>query len=238
VPQAFDLSLWDNLSHRELNPLEKARVLTKLQNMCGIPEERLTSFYLPTLGLSSSQAVLRSYLMLDGIHEGLRQCLLAGKLTHLSLDLLAVQTESVQKSVAELMKQVRLSASLQKKVFNMLEDLASMTGASFDDPLKEPQARAILDDAALSPFQKGEKMYENLYKRMYPRLSRAVERFQNQKKLLGLPGSIQISPHPFFEDPGVRVEFDAPDAARLRRLSAALQKASESSVMEELFNIE
>ncbi len=238
VPQAFDLALWDNLSHRELNLLEKARVLAKLRIMCGIGEERLRDFYLPALGLSSSPAVLRNYLRVDGMHEGLRQCLLAGKLTHSSLELLAAKPESVQESVAELMDRIRLSASLQRKVLNLLEELASMRGASFDAPLKEPQMRTTLEDPALSPFQKGEKVHENLYQQMHPRLSRAVERFQNQKKLLGLPGSIQIQPHPFFEDPGVRVSFDAPDVHRLRQLTAALQKAAESPDMEELFKVE
>jgi len=236
--QAFDMALWDNLSHRELNPLEKARVLAKLRNLFGIREERLIDFYLPALGLSAGPAVLKSYLLLEGIHEGLRQCLLAGKLTHASLELLAAQPESVQESVAELMSRIRLSASLQRKVLNLLEDLASMTGASLDAPLKEPQLRTILEDAALSPFQKGEKLHENLYQRVYPRFSRALEHFQNRRKLLGLPGSIQINPHPFFEDPGVHVAFDAPDVHRLRRLTAALQKAAESAEMEELFKVE
>ncbi len=238
APRAFELALWDNLSHRQLNPLEKARALLKLRNICGIHDEKLVSLYLPALGLSSSPSVLQNYLLLNGIHEGLRQCLMEGRLTHSSLEFLGPQPMPIQEGIAALMDKIRLSASLQKKVLDLMDELSSMTGASFDAPLKEPQVLTILEDAALSPFQKGEKVYESLYRRMHPRLSRAHDRFQNQKGLLNLPGAIQINAHPFFEEPGIRVAFDAPDATRFRRLTASLQKAAASSDVEGLFKIE
>jgi len=97
---------------------------------------------------------------------------------------------------------------------------------------------AILDDSRLSPFQKGEVLYEVLYRLKNPRLSQAWERFQAKKKLLGLPGSVRLTPHLFFETADLHVEFDASDVKRFRELSAALQKASQSPELEGLFQLE
>jgi hypothetical protein len=94
-----------------------------------------------------------------------------------------------------------------------------------------------LDDSRLSPFQKGEKLHQVLCRLRNPRLSRAAERFLAEKKLLGLPGSIQITPDPFFETPGLRVEFNASSADRFRDLTAALQRASQMAALDEMFDV-
>ena len=236
--RAFELALWDNLSHRPLNPLEKARTLSKLREMCGIQDENLVAAYLPVLGLSSNPNVLNSYILLNGLPSDLRKCLLEGRLSIQSLEFLAAQPMQVQESMAALMNRIRLSASFQKKVLNLLDDLSSVTGVPFDAQLRAPGILEILGDVTLSPFQKGEKIYEYLYRLANPRLSHALYQFQSRKKLLNLPGTIQIRPHPFFEEPGVHVEFDALTVERFRQLAAALQTAAQSSDLEVLFQLD
>jgi ParB-like nuclease domain len=236
--RAFELALWDNLSHRQLDPLEKARVLFKLKNMCGTPNDRLVRVYLPLLGLAPNANVMDNYILLNGIHHNLRQCLIEGRLTHASLECLAELPTQIQEYMASLMSRIRLSASLQKKILNLLDDLASMTGGPFDAPLKSPQVMAILEDAGLSPFQKGEKVHGSLYRLKNPRHSQAVDRFLAQKKLLKLPGSIQINARPFFEEPGLHIEFDASSIDRFRQLAAALQDAAQSPELEGLFRLD
>lgn len=236
--KAFELALWDNLSHRQLDPLEKARALFKLKNMCGVPNDKLVSVYLPILGLAPNANVLHNCILLNGVHQDLRRCLIEGRLTQSSVEYLAELPAQIQEYVASLMSKIRLSASLQKKFLQLLDDLACMTGAHFDAPLKNPQVISILEDAGLSPFQKGEKVYNNIYRIMNPRFSQAVDRFLAQKKLLRLPGSIQINAHPFFEEPGLRVEFDASSIDRFRQLAAALQDAAQSPELEGLFQLD
>jgi hypothetical protein len=236
--RAFEFALWDNLSHRQLNPLEKARSLLKLREICGADQERLVSTYLPALGLSPSANVLDSYLSLNSIHAGLRRCLIEGRLTLSSLESLVEQPIQIQERIASLMEKTRLSASLQKKVLSLLSDLSSVTGTSFDAPFNDPQMMAMFEDAGLSPFQKGEKVHEILYRLVNPRLLRAIDRFQAQKRALNLPGSIRISAHPFFEEPGVHVEFDASDPDRFRRLAASLHDAAQSPELAALFQVE
>ncbi len=235
---AFLLALWDNLSHRQFSPLEKARVLFKLRNMCGISNEQLVRTYLPALGLAPNENVLHSHLLLNELHQDLRRCLAEGKLTQSSAEFLAEMPVPVQASIAALMNGIRWSASLQKKTLQLLDALRATDGSALDAPLKSPQVLAILEDAGLSPFQKGDKVYEILYRRQHPRLSLAEDRFLAHKRKLALPGSIQIDAHPFFEEPGLRVEFHASGIDRFRQLAAALHDAAQSPDMERLFDLD
>ncbi len=234
----FEIAIWDNISHRELNALEKARVLFKLRTVFGVSDDMLLKTYLPLLGLAPRESVLNSYLALNGVRPGLRRCLAEDRLTHSSLEALAKAPEQVQDHIASLMAAIRLSASLQKKVLELLEELSAMNGAPFDAPLDNPDVLSVLNDPRLSPFQKGENLHAALYRLRNPRLSRALERFAARKKLLGLPGSIRVSPHPFFETSNLHIELDALDAQKFRELAAALQRASEKPELEELFQPE
>jgi hypothetical protein len=234
----FRIALWDNLSHRQLNGLEKARVLFKLLRFCGISNEVLIKTYLPLLGLVPHESVLHAYLALNQVQPGLRRCLAEGRLTLSSIEVLAKTMGEVQDNFASLMSKIQLSASLQRKVLGLLEDLSAMAGTQLHKPLDNPEASAVVDDSRLSPFQKGDRLFEILYRRRNPRLSQAIERFSAQKKLLGLPGSIRLTPHPFFETADLHVEFDASNKERFRELVTELQKASESPELEGLFQID
>jgi ParB-like chromosome segregation protein Spo0J len=233
--QVFELAIWDNISHRQLNALEKARTLFKLKSIFGVSSDRLLKIYLPLLDLAPHESILNSHIMLDGARPGLRQCLAEGLLTHSSLESLAKTPGRIQDRVASLMTAIRLSASLQKKVLELLEDLSAMTDSPLDAPLDNPEVLAVSADSRLSPFQKGEKLHAILFNLRNPRLTQALERFAAGKKKLGLPGTIRISPHPFFETSNLHVEFDANNAESFRELTSALQKAAQLQDLEELF---
>jgi ParB-like chromosome segregation protein Spo0J len=236
--EAFLLALWDNLSHRQLSALEKARALYKLKDICGVTNESIVRMYLPALDLAPNENVLRSYLHINDLHFRLRNLLEEGKLTQSSVEFLAEMPQQTQANIATLMKDIRWSASLQKKALILLDELRALSGNSLDAPLNKPPIQAVLEDAALSPFQKGERVYEILYRLQYPRLSQAESRFHSNREKLEVPGAIQIRPHPFFEEPGLRVEFQASDAVRFRQLAAALHKAAESPDLERLFDLD
>ncbi len=236
--EVFGLALWDNLSHRQLGPLEKARALLVLRQTCGLTDDVLIKTYLPLLGLASHEGVLRAYLALNNVRPGLRHCLTEGQLTHSSIEYLAEMPSQVQDSIAALMTSIRLSASLQRKVLALLEDLSAIAEAQLDAPLAHPGVLAVLDDSRLSPYQKGEKLHEVLYRLRNPRLSQATDRFLAQKRKLGLPGSIQITSNPFFETADLRVEFSASSVERVREQAALLHKAAQLPELEGMFQLD
>ncbi|NLV30497.1 MAG: ParB N-terminal domain-containing protein [Acidobacteria bacterium] len=233
----MEFALRDNLAARRLEPLERARALRKLGE-AGLPRERIVRDYLPLLDLPPRDEVLEAQVLVDRAHPGLRRCLAGGVLTQQSVEALAKRASPLQERFSLLVERVRLSASLQRQLLGLLGDLAARDGAPWGAPLDGEEAGAVLDDPSLSPSQKGERLYEALYRLRHPRLNRARDRFRRRERALGLPGSIRLAPHPYFETADIRVEFSAPDAARFRELAGELERAARSPVLEELFEVE
>jgi hypothetical protein len=234
---AFNMAVWDNLSHRKFDPLEKARVLYKLRDDFDVPDEVIMKDYLPVMDLAPHEQVLRNYFMLAKSHQGSKNHFKAGRLTLSSMEYLAEMPVSSQASIASVFDNIQLSAGLQKKFFALLEDLAAKHGNDPEVPLNDNEALSILNDAGLSPFQRGEKVFALLYRRRYPGLTQAEERFFERRKSLRLPGSIRITPAPYFEVPDLRVEFRAPDAERFREMASELFEASRTPEFESLFKV-
>jgi len=231
----LELALRDNLAHRKLSPLEQARAVVKLRDICGIARDRLISEYLPLLGLPPRENALAACLALHAARPELRRLFAADALTLASMERLAKLSENEQNHFAALMTTVRLSASLQKKTLDLLDDLAGMNRASFTAPLGFPEILEFLGDAKLSSFQKGEKLHGALYRLRNPRLARAEADFAARRKRLGLPGAIRVLPPPYFETAGLRVEFEAASPDKFRELAAALQKAADSPELAGIF---
>ena len=236
--EAFRSALWDNIAHRQLEALEKARCLWTLKDAYGVPQDILVQEYLPPLGLASHQNVLRSYLSLHRLNPRLRALFKNGRLTLSSAERLAGMKPESQERIARVLAKLHLSASLQREVLELAEELAAISGTDPGAVLDGEGTRAVVDDPSLSPPQKGERVREILLRRRNPRLSRARELFLAERKNLGLPDGVHITPDPFLETARLRVEFEVTSAGGFRQLAAALQQASQSPVLDGLFRMQ
>lgn len=235
--EAFRAAIFDNLSQREFSPLEKARILFTLKGVCEVTHETLVEAYLPLLGLPAHKNVLRTYLSLHALDSDLRRMFNDGRLTLAGAERLSRSFREAQHKFASLLARVRLSASRQREMLDLAEELASITDTALGEVFERAEIHAILEDSRLTPFQKGEQIYELLYRWRNPRLSRAEERFQVEKQQLGLPGAVRISPDPHFETNRLRVEFEVASAQRFREIAGALREAAEAPALEELFRV-
>jgi ParB-like chromosome segregation protein Spo0J len=235
--ELFLKAIWDNLSHREMAPLEAARILYKLRNELGLENDILVERFLPLLGLSPHRNVLQGYLHLHQLHPELRSQLNAGQLTLSSAERLAQAAPEIQAGAARTLGKVRLSASLQREVLDLAEDLAAITNTTLTDVFDQPEIQAVGDDARLSAFQKGEKIHGYLYALRNPRIAKARENFQAEKAGLALPGTVRISADPFFETPRLRVEFDVASPRAFRETIDALATACRKASLDRLFEV-
>ncbi len=231
----FHTAVWDNLAHRTLTVLEIARTLATLQGTCAVPEVELVDRWLPVLGLPAHKNVLRSYLRLNGLVPGLRDALREGRITVPSAERLAVMTPADQRQAAALLERIRLSASLQRQTLDLLEETAAADACAPALILQRPEIVRLCEEPHLSPFQRGEKVYQHLYRERHPRLTRAHERFALERSRLGLPGCVRLSPEPYFETARVRVEFETSSADSFRELASALAEAAANPALDALF---
>ncbi len=235
--EAFRIALWDNVAHRTLAPLEKARALFVLKNSCAVSAEEIVSSYLPILGLDSHKNVLHLYLRLHLLDPALRKFVTEGSLAAANAERLAGMSQGAQSAAAALFARARFSASLQRRMLDLAEDLAAMDGTGIENVFAQPEVAGILSNGTLTPFERGEAVFGVLYRRRNPRLSAAESRFKEAKDKLGLPGFIRLAADPYFERPRVHVEFEASSAAGFREIGATIQRAGQSSALAELFRV-
>jgi ParB-like chromosome segregation protein Spo0J len=234
---AFRVALWDNLSHRLLDPLEKARVLYALKHTCGVGQEELVESYLRPLGLAPHKNVLKTYLGLHVLDRNLKRFLAEGRITAACAERLAGLSPEAQIALSGVLGSARFSASLQRQLLDLVDDLAAIQNCGADEVVRDPEIVRALNDSSLSPYQRGEAVFKILYRQRNPRLSEAHARFVAGKDRLGLPGSVRVTPDPFFEQPRIHVEFEAPTAETFREIAGALDRAARTGDLAGLFQV-
>ena len=235
--QAFESAIWDNLSHRELNALEIARALFALKNLFQVRDDLLITGYLPVFGLAAHKNVLRGYLSLHALHAPLRRMFAEGRITLASAERLSGTSREFQERIASVLERARWSASLQREVFDLVEDLSAIWKCRPAEIFDRAETSSVLNSNDLSEARRGEQIREILHRWRNPRLSGAVRQFKLESSRLGLPAQVRLSPDPFFESGRVRVEFDVSSADAFRKVAAALQSASGNAALEDLFRV-
>lgn len=235
--QAFRIALLDNLSHRTLNALEKARTLSSLKNSCALDDDSLAETYLPLLGIEPNKKVLHQYLSIMNVDPRLRALHNAGILTLASVERIAGMQEDIQNDLLTVFKNIRLSSSLQRKFFDLVEDLAAIAETGPKEVLSRSELVAALEISELSRFQKGERILDLLHRWRNPRLAQVEEKFSADKKRLGLPGSVHLSHDPFFEKRQLTVEFTVSTAKQFGEMADELQRAAREPILNELMRM-
>jgi hypothetical protein len=234
---AFRIGLWDNLAHRQLNSLEKARVVHTLKHTCAVDHEVLVATYLPLLGLEAHKKVLISYLRLHQLSPMLKSFLGEGRLTIASAEHLAALNRSGQDAWTPVFDRSRFSASLQRRLLDLVDDLAAIGECGVETVVGSSEIAEALNDSNATPFQRGEAVMKILHRRRNPHLSEAEECFRIERSRLSLPGTVKLTPDPFFERPRIRVEFEVPSAESFRETADALQRAAGESALEAIFRV-
>jgi len=236
--EIFSMALLDNVSHRVLNPLECARALSVLEHSCDVDQSTLVEKYLPLMGLAPHKNVLCSYLSLHRLEPALRRLLREEHLTVSSAERLAGKSSETQQEYARVLDRVRLSAAMQRKVLDLLEELGALAAAGLKEVVDRPEIASVLKGPGLSPFQRGEKVHDALRRLASPRLCRAHDQFRAKGRSLKLPGKVCLAPDPCFETPRIRVDFEVSSAAEFRDVASALHQAAQNPALDGLFQLD
>jgi hypothetical protein len=187
--------------------------------------------------MAPHRKVLQGCLQLHRLHPELRRLLSLGHITPACAERLAGQPQEIQGMIAPLWGKIRLSASLQREVLDLAEDLAAITQSTLGVVLSRPEVQTAAGDPRLSPFQRGESIHRSLYGMRNPRISKAREKFHTDKAELELPGTVRVSADPFFETPRLRVEFDVVSSQGFRETVEALGRAARNPALDRLFEV-
>lgn len=192
------LSLYDNVSHRELNSIEKSLAVNRLISYYG--EVKIISDFLPLLKLQPHIKQLRAYQPLCLLDEEIRDAVIEGIIDVQSALSLARLDPETRACLAQLLVNLRLSVSKQVEVITSVMEIGLRDGVSPHAVTGDPAIQAILKNDKLNRPQKGDAVLRLLREKRYPMLTAKEKQVKGMLSKVRLPRGAIIAPPPFFED--------------------------------------
>ena len=230
--ELFLLSLYDNLSHRVLDPAEKARAALKL--LACYAADTVVREHLPLLGLPPTEKTLAHLLSLARLEPAIQDAVALGSLCESAAAKLAPLEEHDRKALFELFSQTHCSASKQEEIISHCMDIGLRDGAGCSAILEERAIQEIIAQDTLTLSQKADRVRAHLRRRRFPRLSQHEEKFLRQRKKLRLPPGVQLLPPPFFEGGRFRIEIEFDYAGDLKQKAAAVMSMADSRLLQDI----
>ncbi|MFH0844325.1 MAG: ParB/RepB/Spo0J family partition protein [Pseudomonadota bacterium] len=231
----FDLllfNLYDNLSMREFNDIEKGMILSRL--LRHIPKDEISRDYMPLLKLPSNEETLDLYLDLDQLDHEIRTAIAKKTLSLRAARLLLQLDPESRSSIFLILNNLKFNINNQLQLIDYMFDISNKEGLSISDVIMDEVIQKVILDNKLNNPQKGKKMINHLRQRRYPRLSRFEEGFRQRIESLGLPKDIKISHPPFFESSDYRLEIRFKGSKDLKKI---LEKLYQKDNLENIFKL-
>jgi hypothetical protein len=195
--ECFLLNLYDNVSHRVFNPIEKSMAIQGLQNF--YPEEKIAKDFLPLLNLHPHKTQLELFKPLCTLENRVKDAVVAKTIdVHTALELARMDFESRQ-AVSSLLIALRLSVSKQTALIEYISEIALRETLSRENVVHNQQIQSVLGDEHLNLPQKADTIIRYLRGRRYPQLTAKEKAFKQTRKDLKLPRDVQLTPPPYFE---------------------------------------
>jgi ParB-like chromosome segregation protein Spo0J len=199
------LSVYENLSTRSFNEIEKAMVLKRLSPH--VSHERLVRDYMPLLGLSPYETVLRTYLLLEELEEPVRTSVAKGTISGQTAKLLLDLEAGSRLAIYECILDLRLNANYQKQLIEYLVEISEIENTSIPGILSRPPLTQMLKQEPTNTPQKTKSLLGALRIMRNPRVAAAEHRFQEQLSSIHLPPGTRIIHSPFFEAPSFTLDM-------------------------------
>ena len=208
------LNLYENLSTRSFNEIEKAMVLRRLS--VHVSHEGIIRDYMPLLGLPPYEPVLQTYLLFEELAEpmkgGLAQGIISSQVARLLLGLDGPSGQAIYDCILNL----RLNHNYQKQLIEYLVEISEIEDSSISEILSREPLTQILGKAPVNSPQKAKSLLGALRAMRNPRVTDAEHRFQRQLAFIHLPPGVRILHSPFFEEPSFTLEVSFKDGGSLK----------------------
>lgn len=218
-------NIYDNLSHGELNPVEKALALKKSVTLLG--KARVIEEIMPSLELAPSKEILEKTIRILELEGSILSAIAKGSISPSNaFALLSFQKEE-QGAVFHVFQSLKLGVNLQKEFMENLFECSRRDGISVDNILESNNLKSIYSDDKKPERERAEMMRTELRRMRYPNLSEMEASFNECARSMKPAPQVKILPPPFFEtqDFTVHVRFRTPGEllAHLEKLGDAFR---------------
>jgi len=233
----FLLNLFDNLSIRDLNVIEKSIILNKLMYTFQVSEQEVTAKYLPLLDFGAHKKMLNMLLPLIRLEDNIRISLLEDFISPELANQLLIHTPQDRQAIFKLISALRLGKNQQKEFMRLITDISAIQNKSSAEIIQHELIQSILNETNLTVTQKANKIKDMLRKQRFPTLTSVEESFNHLKKELKLPPEIIFRAAPFFENENYSLEINFKNQTEFDTALTTLNKISMSKKLTRLETI-
>ncbi len=230
--EAFELTVYENLSIRKYSIVEKAEVLKKIKGF-GAGEEEIVRKYLPLLDIPPLLKYLDPYLRIAEFELELKKLIHSSNTDFNVLKLLA-EFSSPERTLL-LPYILPLGKNKQRALVNNIYELSRKEEMSAADILSLPDVGKISEDENLSPLQKAERLCSLLEEKRYPVLNSWNNAFDKVLKELNISSGIVVTPSAFFEKEDISLNLSFKNREEFLKKLSELRKIADSKDFSGLF---
>jgi len=199
------LNLYDNLTTRALNDVEKGMILKRL--VLHVPREEILEHYMPLLDLPSRESNLHIFLKLEELDCPIRSSFAERRLSFQTIKALLGMDPESRTASFEWISKITLNFNQQSKFLEYTNDISIKEGKKITELLFEKQLSDLFEDQKLNNPQKAKQILGHLRTRRFPSLTRAEKTFDRRTSDLNLPEGVRVYHPPFFEGTDYRLEL-------------------------------
>jgi hypothetical protein len=231
----LELAIYDNLSTRGLNAVEKAIIISKLQNY--LSPEQIILKYLPLLKLQPHYKILDKFLHIAGFEDKLKQAIVSGKIHEELSGQLSKWSVADQMALVDLFNHIPFSIANQQELIINIWEIGQREGMQPAAVLNAKDLLDILADSSLSNPQKGHKLRQYLAVRRYPKLSAIESKFRRLLNRLQLPKGTKLIPPAYFERSKFKLECEFNRPEQLEQQLSVLSEKAHNPAWQDIFRL-
>jgi hypothetical protein len=239
IPEAQVLLLYlhDNAFCRAFNPLEQARLASRLRAYWD--RETLVIKGLPLMGLPPAPVYLDRLLAVAGLEASWQKLVAQGRLALTAAARLAAWEPTDRLAAFPFLAGLPLSQSKQEELVAGVEILARREGVAAAEVFRAQELQQRLSDPNLNPQERAAAVRRRLNERVSPRFSAAQKAFHTGLDRLGLRRHprLRLKEPPAFEGPDFELSLKFRDSRELRELLQELSRLARLPEFETLVDI-
>jgi ParB/RepB/Spo0J family partition protein len=224
--QLFSLSLYENLTTRGFNAVEKAIALDKLIHRFQIHPTVVVKTFLPSFSLEPHEKILDTFLSLARMEDEIKTYVLKEEVSRANIRRLSALTPDDRMALLSLISPLKLGENRLREILTLLEETSRRNQSTVKEIAGRPEIQAILSQKELTPSQKTERVKKALLGLRYPKLNQLEKEFEKKRKDLNLPSNLLLHHPPFFEGKGLKMEFEFESIEEYQTILSALSALS------------
>lgn len=225
----FQRSLFENLTSRDLNLVEKAKIIDRLLNTFEKSKIEINREYFPFLGLGQNNKWFDWLSSLLVMPQEIQISFMKGDLSLDLIDFFSGIEAGLQLNLLNLFNEFQVNKNKQKEILHLLQDLLKNEACTLDGFLTHSYL-SELKQAKMTPSQKADKFFQWVSEWRYPMYSRAEKSFKKWISEQKISPLVDFQHSPFFELKKYDVRFSFRNSEDLERIIEKLNQIRQAGL--------